>query len=202
MSDAKREKLIDIQKREQLKSLLISKFKLKYGDKANIGTYIDNEVGKFMKNSRLNEENLRSLDNKISKEAQLREKKDAILDDHKSQRSNSAKPKSVKAAAAANDDAKSVKSVASSRASSHKGQELPARFKREVDSVSQVSQAKTEVFSELAEDDEWVAIQKFNTLLHYEEQKQALVREQERRRLIRQELDRQLQEKEQRKIDE
>ena len=29
----------------------------------------------------------------------------------------------------------------------------------------------TEVYSEIGEDDEWAAIQKFNTLLHYEEQK-------------------------------
>jgi hypothetical protein len=28
---------------------------------------------------------------------------------------------------------------------------------------------QTEVYSELDEDDEWTAIQKFNTLLHYEE---------------------------------
>lgn len=47
----------------------------------------------------------------------------------------------------------------------------------------------TEVYSEIAEEDEWTAIQKFNQLLHYEEQKQAMLREQERRRLMRQELD-------------
>lgn len=29
--------------------------------------------------------------------------------------------------------------------------------------------AKTEVYSEIDEDDEWTAIQKFNTVLHYEE---------------------------------
>lgn len=33
MSDARRERLLDIQKREQLKGLLINKFKVKYGDK-------------------------------------------------------------------------------------------------------------------------------------------------------------------------
>jgi hypothetical protein len=49
--------------------------------------------------------------------------------------------------------------------------------------------ARTEVYSELDEDDEWTAIMKFNTLLHYEEQKQALMRDKERKRLIRGELD-------------
>ena len=53
----------------------------------------------------------------------------------------------------------------------------------------------TEAYSELDEDDEWTAILKFNTLLHYEEQKQALMRDKERKRLIKLELDKQLQEK-------
>ena len=35
---------------------------------------------------------------------------------------------------------------------------------------SQVTK-RTEIYSELAEEDEWTAIEKFNTLLHYEEQK-------------------------------
>jgi hypothetical protein len=184
MSDARRERLMDIQKREQLKGMLISKFKVKYGDKPSLSKYIDNEVNRFMKNGRLTEDNLRNLDVKINKEAALREKREDILDDHKSQRSHSQRSqrshRSQRAAPAdAEDDKKSVRSVASSRRSSQ-----PARSLRSVgggvgkgrltaDALSQLSSqaAKTEVFSELAEDDEWTAIQKFNTLLHYEEQK-------------------------------
>ena len=52
-----------------------------------------------------------------------------------------------------------------------------------------LSQAKSE--STLEDEDEWTAIQKFNALLHYEEQKQAAKREQERRRLLKEELDNQ-----------
>lgn len=51
---------------------------------------------------------------------------------------------------------------------------------------------QTDVYSEIQEEDEWTAIQKFNQLLHYEEQKQSLMRDQERRRLIRIELDKQV----------
>ena len=69
MSDAKRERLVDIQKREQLKGMLISKFKLKYGSKPSLAKYIDNEVARFMKNGRLTEDNLRELDGKINREA-------------------------------------------------------------------------------------------------------------------------------------
>lgn len=75
---------MDIQKREQLKGMLISKFKLKYGDMPSLNKYIDNEVARFLKNGRLTEDNLRNLDTKISKEADLRTKKDAILEDRKS----------------------------------------------------------------------------------------------------------------------
>lgn len=70
---------MDIQKREQLKGMLINKFKLKYGDKPGLAKYIDNEVVRFLKNGRLTEDNLRNLDTKINKEADLRDKKEAIL---------------------------------------------------------------------------------------------------------------------------
>lgn len=92
-SDAKREKLLDIQKREQLKGLLVNKFKLKYGNKnANIATYIDNEVTRFLKNDRLTEDNLKRLDDRILKESELRDKQGAILDDRKSQKSQGGVP--------------------------------------------------------------------------------------------------------------
>lgn len=86
LSDMSRERLLDIQKREQLKGLLINKFKVKYGNKPNVASYIDNEVNKFLKNDRLTEENLKKLDDKINKESKIREKQDAILDERKSQK--------------------------------------------------------------------------------------------------------------------
>ena len=62
MSDARKERLMDIQKREQLKGMLINKFKLKYGDKPQISKFIDHEVARYLKNDRLTEETLRNLD--------------------------------------------------------------------------------------------------------------------------------------------
>lgn len=81
---------MDIQKREQLKGMLINKFKLKYGDKPTISKFIDNEVVKYLKNDRLTEETLRTLDSKIMKEVVLRDKKEAIQDDRKSNASGRA----------------------------------------------------------------------------------------------------------------
>lgn len=175
MSDARRERLMDIQKREQLKGMLISKFKLKYGDKPQLANYINNEVARFLKNGRLTEDNLRSLDTKISKEADLREKREAILEDRKSNAGSVRSKKSGRNASAAvrprgqDDDVRSQRSVASSRRSS---QPASIRSKgRHADEMSVTSSvaARTEVYSELAEEDEWTAIEKFNTLLHYEE---------------------------------
>ncbi len=69
--------------------MLIHKFKLKYGDKAE--AYINNEVGKFLSNNRLTEENLKKLDEKIGKEADLRNKKEEVLADHVSVKSGASR---------------------------------------------------------------------------------------------------------------
>lgn len=55
--------------------MLINKFRLKYGNKPTISKYIDNEVQRFLANDRLTEGNLKSLDQKIGKEIDNRDKK-------------------------------------------------------------------------------------------------------------------------------
>ena len=140
---------------------------------------------------------------RILKESELRERKDAILDDRKSVKSGQGRSASQKPPGA--DDTRSVASSHMSGASnlSRGSKKAPAAIaKRDYDtySIRSGSQgAKTEVYSELDENDEWTAIQKFNTLLHYEEQKQTLMRDRERKRLIKEELDKQLNEKYSRK---
>ena len=74
MSNARRERLQEIQKREQLKGMLVTKFKLKYGNQQNLSRFIDNEVHKFLANDRLTEQNLKNLDSKIGKEADKRDR--------------------------------------------------------------------------------------------------------------------------------
>ena len=118
-SDVRREKLLDIQKREQLKGLLINKFKVKYGDKGpTLAKYIDNEVQKFLKNDRLTEDNLKKLDERILKESEVRDRKETILDDRKSQKAGGAPRALSQKPAGANDD---TRSVASSRMSGASG---------------------------------------------------------------------------------
>lgn len=89
--------MLDIQKREQLKGLLVNKFKLKYGDRPQISKYIDNEVEKFLKNDRLTEDNLKNLDGKILKESELRDKKENIIEDRKSQKAGGVATRTGKA---------------------------------------------------------------------------------------------------------
>lgn len=208
MSEARKERLLDIQKREQLKGLLINKFKVKYGDKGpQLAKYIDNEVQKFLKNDRLTEDNLKKLDDRILKESELRDKKDVILDDHKSQKAGAPRASSQRPGATGNDlDTKSVASSHISGASrlskAGRKEATAAKDNKPFDTQSWRSGSqgpKTEAYSEIEEEDEWTAIQKFNTLLHYEEQKQAILRDRERKRLIKEELDKQLKEKNSRK---
>jgi len=174
MSDKRRERLLEIQKREQLKGMLINKFKVKYGEKPALSKYIDNEVGKFLKNGRLTEDNLRNLDTKIGKEADLRDKREDILADRKSN-AGSVRSKKSSHAGQNNADARSTHSRQSGRSvGSRQSQRSAAQRKPDADQISVASSMRsrhTEAHSELAEEDEWTAIQKFNTLLHYEEQK-------------------------------
>ncbi len=134
--------------------MLINKFKLKYGNRPNIDKFIDNEVTRFLKNDRLTEDTLRNLDSKISNEASLRDKKDAILDDRKSHRSSGSRgaprPLSTAGSQRGGLDAQSVRSLRSTRSAG----------RRAGDAVSVVSSqaARTEVYSEIAEEDQWIAI--------------------------------------------
>lgn len=207
MSESRKERLLDIQKREQLKGLLINKFKVKYGDKgAQLAKYIDNEVQKFLKNDRLTEDNLKNLDQRILKESELRDKKDAIVDDRRSHKSGAPRASSQRPGQTGHElETRSVASShisGASRLSRAGRKDATAAREKQFDTQSWRSGsqgAKTEVYSEIEEEDEWTAIQKFNTLLHYEEQKQAILRDRERKRLIKEELDKQLKEKHSRK---
>ena len=160
---------MEIQKREQLKGMLINKFKLKYGNKPELSRFIDNEVGRFLANDRLTEGNLKNLDTKIGKEADNRDKKSQILDDRKSVRSQSAYSQgrvsrksagglSAQALSALNgqNDKKSQAGDVRSRASRRSGasQGRPAYAA----SIASSQRAPTEVYSEINENEEWVAI--------------------------------------------
>ena len=142
--------MLKTEKRDKLKEILLSKFKGKYGDKPALSKYIDNEVARFINGERLTEKNLKMLDHKISKEAYSRDKKNAILEDVKSQRSASVRLPSVHSRAAAANGEADIRSRYSG--ASHRSKVVSNRFAKDTTSL------QSDVFSEIAEDDEWAAI--------------------------------------------
>lgn len=97
VSQARREKLQRIQQREELKSLLVSKFKSKYSAPSVASEVINNEVNRFVNTQKLTEQNLKDLDHRIQAQAKPAPPPDAI-----SVRSlASSKPRSVARVASA-----------------------------------------------------------------------------------------------------
>lgn len=152
-----KERLSDIKQREQLKGMLVNKFKLKYGNKPALSRYIDAEVNRFMANNRLSQSNLQMLDERIGKEVYGKVRKEEILADHQSQRSGSVKAPSVHSRAArpanagnaANDDLKSYRSQSSRASSQPHG--VRGRFgngKKAEDQLTHTSVAETERYNE------------------------------------------------------
>jgi hypothetical protein len=184
MSESRRDRLVEIQKREQLKGLLINKFKVKYGATQALNKFIENEVQKFLTNERLTEASLKALDAKIARETDNRDRKSQILDDHKSQRSQSARSQ-ISRRSLGQRSTGGLSHQALSEFNKRNGEDnvsrgVPSiRSKRSAVSsyaskrsgISQILSGKPSHYSEIDENDEWVAIQKFNTLLHFEEQK-------------------------------
>lgn len=159
--------------------MLVNKFKLKYGDKPRLANYIDNEVQRFLAHDRLTENNLKDLDGKIQKEAENRDRKSAILEDRRSQRSQSAysqvsrqSQKSRGGLSAAHLNQLNVENKQNTIDADARSRASRAVSQGRQSYASTASRVKSEAYSEINENDEWVAIQKFNTLLHYEEQKQ------------------------------
>lgn len=109
--------------------------------------------------------------------------------------------KAANTLAADNDDRVSVSAV--SARNSIAGPIGDKKSRRVISIASSMTSSRQdieEVFSHVGksgklEDDEWNAIVKFNTLLHYEEQKIAEDRREERKRLLKLELDRQMADK-------
>lgn len=150
--------------------MLVNKFKLKYGNKGTLSNFIENEVHRFLANDRLTEANLKGLDGKIQKEAGNREKKDAILDDRKSQRSQSAYSRvsgrsnrsgglSAAGLSALNAQNNNKAAAADADARSNASRQSKAVSVGRKSYVSSVrSKQPSQAYTEINENDEWVAI--------------------------------------------
>ena len=72
-----RERLINLQKREKIKDLLITKFMKKYGIK-NPEKILEEEITKFLQGEKLTDVDLRRLDIKIKKLLKEKQTKDNL----------------------------------------------------------------------------------------------------------------------------
>ena len=72
-----REKLLNLQKRQKLKDLLITKFMLKYGIK-NADEILEEEISKFLQGERLTDQDLKRLDVKIKRLLKEKASKDRL----------------------------------------------------------------------------------------------------------------------------
>ena len=221
MSGVQKEKLQNLQRREQLKGLLINKFKGKYGQTNVPSSVISAQVNKFLETEpTLTESNLKRLD-EIIKNCNYKAPSSACG----SRQGQGAKPKIARPLSHASGRPAAVRSVVQlptqeklmekedrmsvkSYASSHISGSSHARKAREVDhsdkgsvyswaSESDRSQRRPQAPSGAItnEDDEWTAIMNFNTKLYHEEMRQEQLKSQEQKRYIKNELDRQLYEK-------
>ena len=72
-----RKRLINLQKRQKLKDLLITKFMQKYGIK-HPEFYLENEINKFLQGEKLNDVDLQRLDAKIHRMLQAQKNLDTL----------------------------------------------------------------------------------------------------------------------------
>ena len=86
MSEERRQRLLALQQREELKGMLVNKFIQKYGQKQK--TNINREVDNYVKNNKISEGGLKELEQKIMKEGDNTKLPQIQQDDQKSIRSN------------------------------------------------------------------------------------------------------------------
>ena len=177
LSEERRARLLKLQEREELKGLLINKFKAKYGGKANVEAEVEN----FIKNNTLTENNLRLLDERIKNQSQP-----AGAPEQPAQQ--------VPKAPSVKSDAKSVKSGAKSVPRS-----APRSFASDEMSVTSSQSKQSSAYVPADDENQWAEILSHDTLLYREEERARMQRETENKLKLQRELERQLLEQEEKK---
>mmetsp|Transcript_19167 Transcript_19167/g.3091 ORF Transcript_19167/g.3091 Transcript_19167/m.3091 type:complete len:204 (+) Transcript_19167:21-632(+) len=185
LSEQRRQRLLKLQEREELKGLLVNKFKAKYGRDLK---FIDREVENFMKQNTLTEANLQKLDD------QIRRKVD---------------PEARSTSSHASKSAGSVKSAASGQSrqsnQSRQSHQSSQRYQRQgqrdedLESVLTVTSKQSSSYAPDDDDDEWAQILEYDTALYREEEMARKRREEENKAKMKRELDRQMMERDYKK---
>lgn len=184
LTEERKARLLKLQEREELKGLLISKFKKKYGGAG----FIDKEVENFIKTENLTEANLRKLDDRLAAKQEM-------------QPGSRAGSKAGSVKSMSNASVHSQRSQASQKSAARAPSErsAPRQIQDDARSVASSASYQSSVYVPEDDEDEWAAILEHNTIMYREEERQRLLREQENRLKMKKELDRQMQERQARK---
>jgi hypothetical protein len=179
LPEDKREKLMAIQQREQLKGLLVNKFLEKYGkDKSINNDVVNREVANFIKNEKLTEDNLRRLEQRIK--------------DGSANAANGNTAAGNNAGDALYQSANGGYGNAQSQSVAH----LNNQRRQDDDEISVTSSQKPKsVYHQGDEDDEWATMLRHDTEIFKKEKELEKYRDLEQKRRMKEELDRQIQEK-------
>ena len=210
-----KDKLINIQKRDKLKGLLITKFMKKYGIK-NPEILLQDEISKFLEGEKLTDSDLKKLDEKLKKmlieiNTQENLKKNLSLEpqSHNSENFLNLNNRELILPDLHN-DGKSVHSKISKKSKSSTVSKLNReKFDNksvisDYDDLNSISgkNSRLERFDFEDHKDEWNAIVAYNKKLHEEEIKQNKLKDLEIKRRIREDLDNQIRQKLKRTQDE
>lgn len=186
MSESRRYKLLQLKEREDLKGSLINKYVAKYGKSR---ATVAREVDKFLLAYPLTEANLKRLDEQIR----------GAESEHMSSISGMSVQSGASALPKIGTRLTSARSVSyMSGASKLSASEKPADDVLSVTGLSVVSS----VVEVPQGKDEWAAILKYKNILFQEEEARRKLRNLEQKQALRRELDRQISEKEERKLQE
>lgn len=181
MSEQRREKLLKIKHREDLKGKLVTKFLHKYGNRRR-PSFIEQEVEKALDGAALTEENLKKLDDKINGGTSV------------AQTESYMSGISVKTGAS---QAPSVKPPRSEKSVSYmSGASKLSENSKAHDSLAQF-EANSHVSSEVLppDKDEWAVIMEYKQALYREEELRRKERLKQQKEALKIELDRQINEK-------
>ena len=187
LSNDRRERLLAIQQREQLKGLIVNKFLEKYNakNKPQYSAFVDKQVNEFIKNEKLTEDNLKKLEQRIqafSKPDQKSQKNGQNPPNQQNLPPIQASQSQMKADKLMQLDTKSVRS-----------QQQPVDNN---DAISVTSSMKPRSIYHVGdEDDEWAMILKFDQELYKKERDLEQSRQKEQMNKLKNELDRQIVEK-------
>lgn len=206
------DKLINIQRREKLKNLLIVKFMKKYGIK-DPEYILQSEISNFLKNEQLNEADLKRLDEKIKGLLLKKNEEESLMKDLSKEpnKQNNAYQSINKLVLPEIDQNRmenmSVKSKQSKMSGvSHLSKYSERRNKENLpddDRLSSYSQKnKTDRINFSEEGDEWNAIAKFNQKMFQDEKKMTIYKDKEIKKRTKDELDTQIKDKMRRLNDE